>query len=305
MNKKNLFLAIVLLVLVSAAYIYQGPFQKWRQNRNKVANFLSVLNFDVVDKMEIKNGEQVVILKKKDDRWLVDGTKEFYVSVPQLAAVKDALKRAGEGEARLMSENIDKKKELKTDESGINLKLSTGDKILLDFIIGNRTADYNGSFVSELGSEKTYSVEADLIGVFSVDSWYDKTVFSIDQEKIKSVRFQYPDSKAFVIEKNDKGEWGGTQPYKFPVAKGKMDAILKAMSSLQASDIPKQEFAGTGLEKHNIIVQATGDGVDNTIMIGDKNKDGLYFAKTGESDNIYLISAVERDTLNKRISNFK
>jgi DNA mismatch repair protein MutH len=97
----------------------------------------------------------------------------------------------------------------------------------------------------------------------------------------------------------------GSVPYKFPVDEEKISKIVDIMAGLTAVEIPAQTFDGTGLEKNSIIVQATGDGIDNTIMIGDANADGLYFAKSSRNDNIYLVSKENRDELDQRIRDLK
>ena len=43
----------------------------------------------------------------------------------------------------------------------------------------------------------------------------------------------------------------------------------------------------------------------NTLMVGDDNGEGLYFAKRGDSDNIYLISEEQRDVLDQTIRSLR
>ena len=132
--------------------------------------------------------------------------------------------------------------------------------------------------------------------------WRDLTIFSTAEEKIKKIRFQYPNREFTVEFKDDK--WGGILPEKFTVNKGKIDKIAQIMSNLKAVEIPEQTFENTGLEKHLIIVEAAGEAIDNVLMIGN-NRDGLYYAKKGESDNIYLIDKSDRDELDKWIWQLK
>ncbi len=68
-------------------------------------------------------------------------------------------------------------------------------------------------------------------------------------------------------------------PNNFSVSTDKIDPILSIMSDLTAVKIPEQTFNNTGLEKHLIIIQATGEGIDNTLMVGTADKDNNYFAK--------------------------
>ena len=82
------------------------------------------------------------------------------------------------------------------------------------------------------------------------------------------------------------------------------------MSNLSSAEIPEQTFEGTGLENHEMIVQATGEELDHVLMIGgmkqlenedDEEEEKLYYAKKGDSDNIYLIREDQKDELQKQI----
>lgn len=174
---------------------------------------------------------------------------------------------------------------------------------MADFVIGKAGSDYMSAYISQPNTNNTYAVMVNLYDTFNQNDWRDKIIFSSEKDKIAKVRFQYP-GREFVMEK-DGESWTGKTPYKFKVDSKKIDEILDVMSDLSAVKIPEQNFTGTGLEKHLIIAQATGEGVDNTLMIGTENEDGLYYAKKGNSDNIYLISKEQRNELNKQIWQLK
>ena len=99
--------------------------------------------------------------------------------------------------------------------------------------------------------------------------------------------------------------WKGVSPYIFSVDEAKVSEVLEAVSALTAIDIPEQTFAGTGLDKNLIIVQVKGPGIDNTIMLGDSNENGDYYAKKADSDNIYLVASLVNDALDKQIRDLR
>ena len=229
----------------------------------------------------------------------------------------DDLEDLKEAEIELISNKEDKKIEFLTDQgSGTRVELKKGEEILSEFVVGKLASDFVSTYITQTDSSKTYSVEVNL-SLFSRNDWYDKTIFFTEAGKINKIRFQYPD-RQFEVEKivteAAEGEestevWEGVSPYKFKVSEEKINAILNIMVNLNAVQIPAQEFEVTGLEKNNIIVQATGEGVDNTIIVGDpstssgqgENEEGLYYALRIGSDNIYLITKEQRDTLDKNI----
>ena len=302
MNKKTLILGGILIILTTLAYLYQGPLKKWQAGLGKERNFLAKVDVKSIDKIEIIKDGKTVTLERAGDRLKVGGTKDFYVEKSTADSLVNKLEEATKADLELVSSNKDKKSELKTDDSGVTVKLYQTGNMIMDFIIGKMGNDFSSTYISTANTDKTYSIGVNL-SVFNQPEWRDRTIFSSDKEKINKIRFQYP-SGEFTIEKV--GElWKGAKPYSFSVSKEKIDKILDVMSNLTALEIPEQNFAGTGLEKNNLIIQATGDGVDNTLMVGDSNGEELYYAKNGISDNIYLISKDTRNELNKKIQDLK
>ncbi len=321
MNKKNLILSGVLAVLILLAWAYQGPFKNYKVKAGKAENFLSAINIDQIDRMEITRNGKTDVFLKQEEKWKIDGTKDFFMDSALAKGVADSLNSAKTAEADLVSENPQKKIDYRTDEQGIGVKLLSGQNIVSDFMVGNNTADYQGTFVSQTGSDKTYSIKAAMNLAFYNDNWYDQTIFAGDKTKLAKVRFQYPKT-GFTVEKvlpdgnasstvGAPDVWKGVKPNAFSVSTEKIDKVLDIMSNLTAAEIPAQTFAGTGLEKNLIIVEATGDGVSNTLMIGDAKKtdsaeeEKLYYAKRGDSDNIYLITEVQRNELVKKMQDLK
>ncbi|MDP2736206.1 MAG: DUF4340 domain-containing protein [bacterium] len=296
MNKKTLILGIVLIVLIALAYAYQDPLKKWQNNLGKPKNILANIKIDLVDKIEIINQDKTLTLAKQNQKWKYNNSKDFYVDDLAMAKVFDELKLAIESEIELVSETRERKSEFKTDNSGLEIKIYQADMQAANFIIGIMASDYISSYISLPESAATYAVKADLPGAFNPTDWRDYTIFSTQAEKINKMRFQYPNREFTVELKN--GEWSGVLPDKFLVNSEKIQPVLDIMSNLKATEIPAQIFADTGLDKHLIIIEATGDNVDNVLMVGTAN-DTLYYAKRGDSDNIYLISKTERDELDK------
>jgi hypothetical protein len=310
MNKKNLILGGVLAVLIAGAYIYQGPWQNWRQESGKTKNFLSGLDVDGITAIKIEKFGTPTKLEKSENKWKIGGTKGFYVKDEKIGQALTALKDAAQAEMTLVSKNETMKPQFQTDNTtGAKITLMRGDETLANFILGKMSVDFTSTYLSPGGAE-TYSCAANIGYVLNQTDWYDKTIFSADKEKIGKIRFQYPGreftiaiAEATADDKNTETvkKWEGILPYKFRVDAEKVGPILDIMSNLTAAEVPKQTFDNTGLEKHNIIIEATGEGfINNTLMVGDDNGAGLYYAKRGDSDNIYLITKEQRDALNKK-----
>jgi len=308
MNKKNLILAAILVVLVAAAYLYRGPVGEWLEERGQPDNFLAQVKPSEVQRIDVAEQTGTTTLVRADGKWKIQGTKDFYVKDSVAQTMEAALSDAKTAEPEVASTRADKKGEFQTDTAtGVRVRLHQSGEVAADFVVGKLAGDFTSTFVSRPGIDKTYKLSADLNRAFTRAEWYDKTVFSSKNASADRVRFQYPASE-FAVEKEGEGDeatWVGVEPYRFRVNDGNVSEIVDLMTNLTAAEIPEQTFEGTGLADHEIIVQVTGEGLDHTLMVGDA-RDGeaeepLYYAKKGASDNIYLITQEQKNTLDTSI----
>jgi hypothetical protein len=306
MNRKNLILGGVLIILIALAWAYQGPFKTWQAQVGKPKNFLAGIEMDKITKIELVKLGSTTTLESISGRWKISGTKNFYAKASDVTALINALKEAEKVDLEIVSENKDKKSDFLTDEQrGVKLQISEGDKVKADLVIGKTGNDYASSYISKVNDNKTYFLKTNLTSVVSSNDWRDNTILAGDKTKITKIRFQYPDRQFTIEKKGDK--WSVNAPKPTALKTEKIDEILTLMTTLTASKIPAQTFKGTGLEKSKIIIQATGDGIDNTIMVGTESAQdkGMYFSKSGSNDNIYLISKDDRAKLDKKTADLK
>ena len=303
MNKKTLILGEVLIILIIVAYVYQGPLKQWQNNLNKPLNFLVDLKIDKINKIEFVKNNITTGLSKEDDKWKIIGTKNFYAESGLADNLLKKLEQVGKGKLELVSNNKEKKADFEVDNKGVNLKLYIDDNKIVEFVIGKLSSDFFSTYISMSDQPITYAVKEDLQSFFSKTDWRDLTIFSSDKSKISKLRFQYPD-RQFTLEKN-KTDWVGVLPKKFSIKQDKIDKVLDIMSNLKSVSIPEQSYDNTGLNKNLIIIEVNGDEINNTIMVGLANKEGFYYAKKSDSDNIYLITKEQRDELNKTIGQLK
>ena len=289
-----------MVVLIALAYAYQGPLRKWQNSLGAPVNFLAGIDTAKIDKIELTQNGKSYEYDKNGDNWFEAGSKKFPLTEGKVQSFLDEFKKVQNSAIILVSANKNKKSDFQTDNSGVEVKLS-GNNVSIDFVSGKLGSDFISTYVSKSDSNETYSVKGALASYLENPDWRDPTIFSSDETNITKIRFQYP-GRQFTIEKKN-NKWVGSSG--LILNANKVNAVLSEMSVLYAAEIPDQTFAGTGLEKHSIIVEAGGKGIDNVIMIGDKNKEGLYYAKTGKSDNIYLITQKDRDALNKKVADLE
>jgi len=299
MRKENLILGGVFIFLLILAFAFE-PMMDWKKNLSRPDNFLGKAKMENIIKVGIEKNGDKINLERQGDKWKIAEAKDFYVMDKDDIFVS-YLEEAINGNMDLVSNNKEKKSGFQTDDSGTHVILEDNEGVVADFIIGRVSNDFSGTYVSLPDSDETYRVDGVVATLFNrnVNDWYDLTVLENDVEKVNKIRFQYPNSE-FTVEKKD-DVWKGVLPYSFRVDQDKIDEIARLMTDLNAVEVPAQTFDGTGLEKHSIIIEISGDGVSDVLMIGDKNEDGNYFAKKGSSDNIYLISSEQKEILDTSI----
>ena len=305
MNKKNLILGIILAVLILLAWGYEGPFKTWKEEKAKAINLFAGLDMAKVNQMEIAQGQRKTGFTKVNGKWKIDGTKDFWLPQTQADQMTAAIDEAKKTDWELVSQNKAKQSEFQTDGSGRVIKLIADGKDLAAFAIGKMGPDYKSTYLSMNGSEKTFLVKASLVQAFGEEDWRDKAIFTTDKDKVAKLRI-HEAGVDYIIEKktSDKGvvTWNIAKPKASVVKTDKVDAVLGVLASLSAAEVPDQTFKGTGLDKNSVVVEAMGDGIDNTLMIGAAKKlngQDLVFVKRGNSDNIYLITKDQSSKLNR------
>lgn len=295
-----------MVFLLALAYFYSTPYNEWRQEMSKPENVLASLPVESINRIMIAGGDRDIVLEKVDERWRIEGTKDFYLKEETASSLRAGLEELIASDVEIVSENPDKKADFETSEdTGIKVTLMEGENELAEFMVGKMTNDLSGTYLALVREDKTYVFKTSLRNVLAGQSWYDMDIFDDDAQKITKIRFQYP-NREFSVEKNEE-TWSGTSPYVFRVDDEKIESIANIMAQLTATEIPEQSFENTGLEEHDVIVQATGEGIDNVLMIGnsleneEEDSELLYYAKKGDSDNIYLIKESEKEELEKQI----
>lgn len=320
MSKTTLRLIIILVVLWGAAYIYKGPIQDKESEKNTPSNFLTEIDTEAITSIRVERDGVTTTLNKEDDKFKVNGTKNFYVSEETSKKILEGLEDAKKAALELVSSEEDKKEEFGTGDKGIVVQISEEGKDPVDLVVGKLANNFLDTYISLPHIPDTYSIGENLVKLFDKDDWKDKTIFNDEINKITKLRLQYPDVQ-LILEK-DGGNWVLTEPEQFQINGDLIEDALITMTDLKAKKIPAQTFDGTGLEKHLIIAQISGEGIDNTIMIGNEfkkttttdsnpfsqiedNNQPLYYAKRGDSDNIYLISKDSKDSLTKAINDLR
>ncbi len=328
----------ILLGLIILIYLFQSPWQDW----GKGPNFLSDLEIDQVEKIEVTREDSTsVLIREGEFSWRVEGEGDFYLTESDARELEEKMSDLAKAEFELASGEEEKKEEFDTNkEQGSWVKVYKEGELFAEFVVGQMDSHtFGNTYISHPDKPETYSVlNLRLTSLFLKDDWRSRIIFDTPKEEIDRLRFQYPD-REFALERgtttDEEGEevkvWQGVSPSEFAVDQEKLEEVLEVMTDLRAFDIPEQDFEGTGLTDHLIIVEASGDDVSNILMVGESHDTDymiqeeremlpeemseeeveeyladmefpeLYYAKRGDSDSIYLILGEERDLLDQTI----
>lgn len=294
---KNIILTLILIVLASAAWAYQGPFQDWQRQRRLPQNFLKLKG--EITKFEIDNGKTKIALAREGEQWRVSGQEgKFYANANEMEPLLETLNGLGKTELEVASKNSAKQADFKVaGEAALKVTLKSG-KGEVKFNVGKGTQDFRGSYIGRDGDENTYRLNsANLEQLLNRPEWRDLSLFDLAAKQPTSLRLQYPDREVKLALRD--GEWqaeAGKRKYE----KEQMDKLAGTLVGLTAVEIPKQDFRPTGLDKPAMIIQFKGEGFDQTLMLGRKGPNNAYYAKRADSDNIYLISESDFETLTQK-----
>jgi hypothetical protein len=291
---KNLILMLVFAGLAGSAWWYQGPYQQLQKEKSAPKNFLYLEG--EIDAIEIEQSEKKVNLKKEGEGWRIYGQDgKFYVGPNQIRVLLDTLNGIGSAKLEIASNNPGRQEEFKlSGEERLSVKLQSGDNEM-SFLIGKETPGGLGSYVGREGDDNTYRLNrVNLRQQFAREEWRDYSIYNLDFKQPTYLRLQYRDHETKMELKGE--DWVNANG-KVKYNKEQIDKLSQALVSLVAIKIPKQDFKPAGLDKPAMIIQFKGDGFDETLMLGKKTADNLYYAKTGDSDNLYLISDSDYDLL--------
>ena len=292
MNKKNLLLAIILLIFALAAYGYSFPYQAYLKRQTSPTNFLAGTNLAMVDKITITKQGTTSTLLKESDRWRVLGSGEFYVNSELAREALDTLQHLTTSTLSVVSRATSTKSSFATDsKSGTMITLWQGESKLTEFILGKSDAAY--TYLSQVSSDLSYATVLDLSLFASVTDWRDPVIFMSDASTWTSLKLQN-NLKKSTLQLEKKGEDWLAESAKTKLNKDKVQALLAAISALEADAIPLNQSLATGLDKPSLTISFSNSLLSNTLVVGALSNN-QYYVKRSDSANIYLLNKARLD----------
>ncbi len=311
--KSSWTLFAVVAVIVGLILAYQYWYKPGQEEKKKEeAVLFPDLEPDKADRIEIRKGDTVTVLATNGNTaWKVEtqGYPADYDAVHRALSMLEGL--AANVPASRNPENFDKLGV--TPEKAMRVKISRGDSIVAELLVGNQGKSYSSSFVRKPGEDQAYLVYEGLDRVLGKKEWRDRSVFNANPEQVEEVKVTRAaklaegdttesslPAKKLILRRSGEGEkqkWeifsGDTTAQ---VEQGRISGLVKSLCRLKASEFAESvSLQDAGLEKPYAKISLKLDPGDNrTLLIGDKT-DSNYFVKRKDSDVIMKVSAYSID----------
>ena len=332
MKPRNIMIMAAVVVVLLAV----SMFQKMSHRRSVASSDTSAL-FDIsfegqeINRIVVARGEgdsTRVVLERLPDRWVARSAWSQPADSRKVEELLDALDGL-RGEFRSESAEVLTDYGLGPDASPVVVTLYGAEwQELTSLELGDTPPSGTGVFVREPGSDAVYLCRTNVLGKLGMwqgpadpqnHNFLDLKVHACERQDIEAIRLHVGDKPSLSMEKVfaapdstgtvDKStwEWVLVEPERRPLAKSKVDAIMTALTSVQAADVadPKGSWEDYGLWKADRRVEiALADGTDFELRFGaarpaaDGKPDGVY-TMTSNDTTVWVVKGFKADSIFK------
>ena len=288
--------AILSAVVVFLALIYIMTFVFDPQNRRSAAfAWLDPSLLNMADGIEISGSENRIVLKRRNNIWLVaDGTGEFPAKQDRVADLFALLTRKDNYPVRASSSEGIERLGLREDSaSRITVRGGIG-LPLLDLLVGGASALGTEVYLRRAGWNQIYSAEDDysFFTELSTRSWYDLRLFtSASVDSIQQVEISFP-AETYILRRSGRG-W---------IIPGKESIALNAIRvEATLRQLLEAEADGYGVDADGFGISAPetiegritfqfGNGSTRTLQAGPLSVQNNRYATVSGSPYSYIVT---------------
>lgn len=311
---------VVLLIATISQSASKKRVVKERVELESVA--LVDVNTDDIYTIEIQELLSKTVLTKRDGKWWVGGVQ----TMPNLSkeekekeeitawdyadedAILQVLESIQEGfnDWELVSVNRERMMDYRVGALGSKFSLldEKGNELAC-FDVGEKAANFTGTYIAICGEDKVYKIPGLLDMIFKRDAagWRTKVIYELEQDDVVKFEINDPnDKKPVILEKDDDGNWIGTSPYDYIPGKKKVSSLLAIFCNYKAMGFPERMRPGdddsiqiTTLEvtatmkdgKVWKLTFGTTEQVQDTLVM-DNERPILYTANYMDVDNLNM-----------------
>jgi hypothetical protein len=299
-KKKTAILSAIVVVL-TLIYILTFVFDP--ENRSSAAfAWLDPSLLVMADGLEISSPESRIVLRRKNNVWLVaDGTGEFPAKQDKVADLFALLTRKGNYPVRASSSEGIERLGLK-EESASRITVRGGAGLpLLDLLIGGANALGTEVYLRRAGWNQIYSAEDDysFFTELRTRSWYDLRLFApASVDSIQQVEISFPD-ETYILRRSGRG-W--VIPGKESVA---LDAVMIESILRRLLEAEADGFGANAPETTEArIALQFGNGSTMTLLAGPPAEQNNRYATVSGSPYFYILTEYTFNTYFRESSFF-
>ncbi len=289
MSNKTLRNLLIIFLFLLIIFLVKNYFSLIFPNSSLYQKNLAKFKKEEIFQIEIskKNEKKLTLSKRDNNYWQVDGKRANQNLVDEFLNAVFA-----KDNPEIIAQTEKKHQELEVNEDlGYKVVLNQN----LSFFLGKFS--YPGVCLRFEGQNEVFFVKGFSSYLVSLDlnDWVDKTIFSQDKEKIKSIEIKKA-KKEMKLVKKDK-DWvlqGGKEE---KIEKEKIDSILGEISSLAAVRIFEESDLKVYLGKPEIEIYIGYEGGEEKLKIFEGEDD--YLVERGSDKEKFILRKYSISTLIK------
>jgi hypothetical protein len=286
--KRNTIYSIIVLIFLAIITFFALNREGEVSSTGSSGQMLVGYDSTSVDKLEIVSPTGSIILEKQAGTWML--TAPIKYKADETAATSAVGKGRKIELTSLVSTNPEKQKLFQVDSSGTLVKVYEKGNPKAAFRIGKASSSFTETYVRLEGSNDVQLTNEMISSYFNKQpkDWRNKTIFKIDEDKIRNVRFQYGDT-TFTLSMQD-SLW---RIAKDSASQTAVKPLLSALANIQTDEFI--DSALLAMPKLTAIIE-----VEGTQIRFFKKDDTKYLVQTSQSAQWFELQNWRTTSLLKR-----
>ena len=287
MKRNTIYSVVVLAVLAVVAYFAlhrEGEISSTGSSGTMLVDYDST----AVDRLEFVSPTGSIVLEKEAGTWMLTAPIKYRADENAVASA------VGKGRkielSNLVSTNPEKQNLFQVDSTGTFVKVYEKGSLKAAFHVGKASSSFTETYVRLDGSNDVQLANEAISSYFNKQAkdWRDKTIFRIDEGKIRGVKFQYGDT-TFSLSMQD-SLW---RIQKDSANLSVVKPLLGALSNIQTDEFV--DSIPATLPRLAAMID-----VEGTQIRFYKKDDGKYLVQTSQSPQWFEVQAWRTTSVLKR-----
>ena len=306
MNKKTLYLAIALVVLLVLFFI-----SKVTDRAVERIDYFVETDTTKIDNIHIvspANGE--VTLRLENDAWRVTEPIDFPAEERHIHSLLEKISQM-EIENIVSSRPEMQKKYEVDDSSATKLEFKSGDKILTEFYLGKQAVSTNRhTYFRKPGSNDIMMIKGTYKYFMNrkLKDWRNQVILELNPESVEEIKGFYFDHD-YTVALRDSVWWLTTDKKEFEAAKKAVDPLLNYLSRLRSGDFyePAEGESPPDMTRPDFKMEITFDGSykEGLSLLKADPEERQFYIKKDSDDTIYMVYKGTANVLMKDIEDFR